>query len=33
MSAAVIIVLPVLVLFFVAQRWVVSGISDGSVKG
>lgn len=33
MSAAVIIVLPVLLLFFVAQRWVVSGISDGSVKG
>ncbi len=33
MSAAVVIVLPVLVLFFIAQRWVVSGISDGSVKG
>lgn len=33
MSAAVIIVLPVLLLFFVAQRWVISGISDGSVKG
>lgn len=33
MSAAVIIVLPVLLLFFIAQRWVVSGISDGSVKG
>lgn len=33
MSAAVIIVLPVLLLFFIAQRWVISGISDGSVKG
>lgn len=33
MSAAVVIVLPVLLLFFIAQRWVVSGISDGSVKG
>lgn len=33
MSAAVIIVLPVLLLFFIAQRWVVAGISDGSVKG
>ena len=27
------IVLPVLLLFFIAQRWVISGISDGSVKG
>lgn len=33
MSAAVIIVLPVLIMFFIAQKWVVSGISDGSVKG
>lgn len=33
MAAAVLIVLPVLVMFFIAQRWVISGISDGSVKG
>lgn len=33
MSAAVLIVVPVLIMFFIAQKWVVSGISDGSVKG
>ncbi len=33
MAAALTIVLPVLVLFLVAQRWLVAGLSEGAVKG
>lgn len=33
MAAAVTIILPVLVLFFMAQRWLVTGLTDGAVKG
>lgn len=33
MAAAVTIILPVLVLFFMAQRWLVSGLTAGAVKG
>lgn len=33
MAAAITIILPVLVLFFMAQRWLVSGLSEGAVKG
>lgn len=33
MAAALTIVLPVLVLFIFAQRWLVSGLSDGAIKG
>lgn len=33
MAAAITIVLPVMVLFFMAQRWLVSGLSEGAVKG
>ncbi|WP_202619119.1 carbohydrate ABC transporter permease [Ornithinimicrobium cavernae] len=33
MAAAITIILPVLVLFFMAQRWLVSGLTEGAVKG
>lgn len=33
MAAAITIILPVLILFFLAQRWLVSGLSEGAVKG
>ena len=33
MSAAVLMSLPVIILYFVAQRYVVSGLTAGSVKG
>ena len=33
MAAASTIVLPVLVLFLIAQRWLVAGLSEGAVKG
>ena len=33
MAAAITIILPVLILFFMAQRWLVSGLTDGAVKG
>jgi multiple sugar transport system permease protein len=33
MAGAVVISLPVIVLFFVAERWLVEGLTAGSVKG
>lgn len=33
MAAAVTLILPVLVLFFFAQRWLISGLTEGAVKG
>lgn len=33
MAAAITIILPVLILFFMAQRWLVSGLTEGAVKG
>ena len=33
MAGAVLSALPVVVLYFVAQRWMVHGVTTGSVKG
>lgn len=33
MAAAVTIVLPVMLLFLVAQRWLVAGLTEGALKG
>jgi len=33
MAAAVLVVLPILLIFFVAQRWIVKGIMLSGIKG
>jgi arabinogalactan oligomer/maltooligosaccharide transport system permease protein len=32
-AMSILITLPVVVLFFILQRWIVSGLAVGSVKG
>ncbi|MFC5128732.1 carbohydrate ABC transporter permease [Paeniglutamicibacter kerguelensis] len=33
MAAALTIILPVMILFFMAQKWLVAGLTEGAVKG
>lgn len=33
MAAALTIIMPVMILFFIAQKWLVAGLTEGAVKG